>query len=61
MKALEMKAVMQAVQKNVKIWIETQGEGHVIGTDDFTSEMGEKFDDMLDFEIVKIQSITAKA
>ena len=61
MKALEMKAVMQAVQKNVKIWIETQGEGHVIGTDDFTLEMSEKFDDMLDFERAKIQLITAKA
>ena len=43
MKVLEVKNVMQAVQKNISIHKDTCGEGCLVGIDDFTEEMLDKF------------------
>lgn len=54
MKALQIKEVVQALQKNVQIYISTQGEGMLVGLDDFTDEMLDKFDLMFSLEIDKL-------
>ena len=54
MKALNQKLVQQAVQKNVRIYIETQGEGQFAGLDDFDEKMLDLFDAMFENEVRKI-------
>ena len=54
MKALNQKLVQQAVQKNVRIYIETQGEGQFAGLDDFDEKMLDLFDALFENEVRKI-------
>ena len=54
MKALNQKLVQQAVQKNVRIYIETQGEGQFAGLDDFDEKMLDLFDALYENEVRKI-------
>lgn len=53
MKALETKSVLQAVQANLNSFILTQGKSEIVGTDDFTEEMLDKFDLLLDQAIAR--------
>ena len=51
MKAVEMKAVFIAVKLNVEIYHSTQGEGSIVGVEEFTPAQLKMFDALLDREI----------
>lgn len=54
MKALNQKLVLQAVQKNVVIYTQTQGEGELVGLDNFDERMLDLFDALFENEVRKI-------
>lgn len=54
MKALNQKLVLQAVQKNVAIYTQTQGEGELVGLDNFDERMLDLFDALFENEVRKI-------
>ena len=51
MKAVEMKAVFIAVKLNEEIYHTTQGEGCIVGVEEFTPAQLKMFDALLDQEI----------
>lgn len=57
MKAQQQKAVLQAVQANLNSFILTLGRSEIVGTDDFTEEMLEKFDYLLDQAVAKYLAV----
>lgn len=54
MKALNQKLVLQAVQKNLSIYAQTQGEGELVGLEDFDEKMLDLFDALFENEVRKI-------
>ena len=54
MKALNQKLVLQAVQKNVQVFTQTQGEGELVGLDNFDERMLDLFDTLFENEVRKI-------
>jgi hypothetical protein len=54
MKALNQKLVLQAVQKNVQVYTQTQGEGELVGLDNFDERMLDLFDALFENEVRKI-------
>ena len=54
MKALNQKLVLQAVQKNVQVFTQTQGEGELVGLDNFDERMLDLFDALFENEVRKI-------
>ena len=54
MKALNQKLVLQAVQKNLSIYTQTQGEGELVGLDNFDERMLDLFDALFENEVRKI-------
>lgn len=54
MKALNQKLVLQAVQKNVQVYTQTQGESELVGLDDFDERMLDLFDTLFENEVRKI-------
>lgn len=54
MKASNQKLVLQAVQKNVRIFTETLGEGELVGLDNFDERMLDLFDALFENAVSKI-------
>lgn len=54
MKALNQKLVLQAVQKNIQVYTQTQGEGELVGLDNFDERMLDLFDALFENEVRKI-------
>ena len=48
MKAVEMKSVLNAVKVNLAIFHSTQGEGCIVGVEEFTPAQLKMFDGLLD-------------
>lgn len=59
MKASNQKLVLQAVQKNIRIYVETKGEGCLVGLDDFTEEMETLFDNMFGYEVERLNAVNS--
>lgn len=56
MKTNELKAVLEAIKLNIKIFKLTKGDNTLVGLDNFNPKMSEAFDYWYDMEVAKLLS-----
>lgn len=54
MKVAEMKVVFEVVKMNVSVFLDTKGEGELVGLEGFTETMLDKFDQLYEYEVSRI-------